>query len=94
MYKSFIRKINEYGTIIIHRHGRPDGDAMGSQIGLKEAILATYPYKKVYIVGDVNPKFSFLGDVDNIPDEIYKNALATAKKYGWNIRLCNLAEFY
>lgn len=75
MYKSFIRKIKEYGTIIIHRHGRPDGDAMGSQIGLKEAILATYPYKKVYIVGDVNPKFSFLGDVDNIPDEIYKNAL-------------------
>lgn len=75
MYKSFLNKIKEYGTIIIHRHGRPDGDAMGSQIGLKEAILATYPYKKVYAVGDVNSRFSFIGEVDEIGDELYKNAL-------------------
>lgn len=75
MYKSFLKKIKEYGTIIIHRHGRPDGDALGSQIGLKEAILATYPYKKVYAVGDVNPKISFIGDVDTIEDDLYKNAL-------------------
>ncbi len=75
MYKQFLNKIKEYGTIIIHRHGRPDGDALGSQIGLKEAILATYPYKKVYAVGDVNTKVSFIGDVDNISDDLYKNAL-------------------
>lgn len=75
MYKSVLNKIKEYGTIIIHRHGRPDGDAMGSQIGLKEAILATYPYKKVYAVGDVNPRFSFVGEVDEIDDDLYKNAL-------------------
>ena len=75
MYKSFLNKIKEYGTIIIHRHGRPDGDAMGSQIGLKEAILATYPYKKVYAVGDINQRFSFVGDVDIIEDDVYKNAL-------------------
>lgn len=75
MYKKFLNKIKEYGTIIIHRHGRPDGDALGSQIGLKEAILATFPYKKVYAVGDVNPKVSFIGDVDEISDDVYKNAL-------------------
>lgn len=75
MYKQFLNKIKEYGTIIIHRHGRPDGDALGSQIGLKEAILATYPYKKVYAVGDMNEKIKFIGDVDIISDEIYKNAL-------------------
>lgn len=75
MYKQFLNKIKEYGTIIIHRHGRPDGDALGSQIGLKEAILATYPYKKVYAVGDVNTKVSFIGDVDTISDDLYKNAL-------------------
>ena len=61
--------------IIIHRHGRPDGDALGSQIGLKESILATFPYKKVYAVGDVNPKVSFIGEVDEISDDLYKNAL-------------------
>lgn len=75
MYKQFLNKIKEYGTIIIHRHGRPDGDALGSQIGLKEAILATYPYKKVYAVGDMNEKLKFIGDVDIINDDIYKNAL-------------------
>ncbi len=75
MYKKFLAKIKEYGTIIIHRHGRPDGDALGSQIGLKESILATYPYKKVYAVGDINPKVSFIGEVDEISDEVYKNAL-------------------
>lgn len=75
MYKQFLNKIKEYGTIIIHRHGRPDGDALGSQIGLKESILATYPYKKVYAVGDMNEKLKFIGDVDIINDDIYKNAL-------------------
>lgn len=75
MYKSFLKKIKEYGTIIIHRHGRPDGDALGSQIGLKESILATFPYKKVYAVGDMNQKLSFIGDVDTISDDLYKNAL-------------------
>ncbi len=75
MYKQFLNKIKEYGTIIIHRHGRPDGDALGSQIGLKESILATFPYKKVYAVGDVNPKVNFIGEVDIIEDSVYKNAL-------------------
>ena len=75
MYKKFLNKIKEYGTIIIHRHGRPDGDALGSQIGLKESILATFPYKKVYAVGDVNQKISFIGEVDEISDYLYKNAL-------------------
>ena len=75
MYKQFLKKIKEYGTIIIHRHGRPDGDALGSQIGLKEAILATYPYKKVYAIGDINSKLTFIGDVDTIEDSVYNNAL-------------------
>ena len=75
MYKQFLKKIKEYGTIIIHRHGRPDGDAIGSQIGLKESIKATFPYKKVYAVGDVNPKVSFVGEVDVIDDALYNNAL-------------------
>ena len=78
MYKQILKKIKEYGTIIIHRHSRPDGDAMGSQIGLKEAIISTYPYKKVYCVGDVNEKFRFIGEMDEIDDTTYQNALVFA----------------
>ena len=75
-YLELIKKIKEYGTIIIHRHARPDGDAIGSQIGLKEAIKATYPYKNVYVVGDMIEKFKFLGEMDNVSDDTYKQALA------------------
>ncbi len=75
MYFDIVKKIKEYGTIIIHRHSRPDGDAIGSQIGLKEAIKTSFPYKNVYVVGDENEKFTFLGRMDNINDDLYKQAL-------------------
>lgn len=67
--------IESYNKIIIHRHTRPDLDALGSQIGLMEAIKATYPSKEVYVVGDEN-KYSFVGSMDTIDDEVYNNALA------------------
>ncbi len=66
--------IEKYNKIIIHRHNRPDLDALGSQIGLKESIKATYPEKEVYVVGD-NNKYSFIGEMDTILDDVYKDAL-------------------
>ncbi len=66
-------KANE--TIIIHRHVRPDPDAYGSQQGLKEIILANYPEKKVYAVGDHDASLSFMAQPDQIADDVYENAL-------------------
>ena len=70
--------LKKYDTVIIHRHTNPDGDAMGSQIGLKNLLLDNFPEKKVYAVGDGAGRFSFMdGSVmDEIPDETYKGALA------------------
>lgn len=70
--------LKKYETVIIHRHTNPDGDAMGSQIGLKNLLLDNFPEKKVYAVGDGAGRFSFMdGSVmDEIPDETYKGALA------------------
>lgn len=85
----FNKKVKEYGTIVIHRHSRPDGDAIGSQIGLKEAILATFPYKKVYVVGDYNDKFRFLGDMDEVKDDVYKQALAIVLDSGDEFLVCD-----
>lgn len=70
--------LKKYDTVIIHRHTNPDGDAMGSQIGLKNLLLDNFPEKKVYVVGDSAGRFSFMdGSVmDEIPDETYKGALA------------------
>jgi phosphoesterase RecJ-like protein len=78
MWKQVLTCIEEYNKIIIHRHSRPDGDAMGSQIGLKNIILENYPQKTVYVVGDSNNYFSFMPDsqMDEISDSEYDGALA------------------
>ena len=75
MFNEIYNKIKEYDTIIIHRHNKPDGDALGSQRGLKEAILATFPNKVVKITGDMTERYSFMGKMDDISDELYKDAL-------------------
>ena len=75
MLTKIYHKIKDYSTIIIHRHTKPDGDALGSQIGLKEAILATFPNKCVKVVGDVSERYSWIGEMDEVSDELYKEAL-------------------
>lgn len=75
MYKKIINKIKEFETIIIHRHSKPDGDALGSQFGLKEIIETNFPEKKVYAVGDTNQRLQFMGNVDLIDNLEYENAL-------------------
>lgn len=78
MFENIKKLIESYKTIIIHRHKKPDGDALGSQIGLKNIILDNYPDKTVYIVGDAAGRYAFMdGSVmDEIGDDIYRDALA------------------
>ena len=38
VFQAILEKIRAYDTIIIHRHQRPDPDAIGSQVGLKEIL--------------------------------------------------------
>ena len=78
MFEQVIQAIRDYDRIIIHRHGRPDGDAMGSQVGLKHLIANNFPNKQVYMVGDAPGFFGFMeGSVmDEIPDSAYAGSLA------------------
>ena len=78
MFEAILECIKEYDTIIIHRHSKPDGDAMGSQIGMKHIILENFPEKTVYTVGDATGFFTFMPDsvMDEIPDSAYKGSLA------------------
>lgn len=75
MIKKIYEKIKEFNKIIIHRHTRPDGDALGAQIGLKESIKETFPDKQVFAVGDENDRYRFIGEVDDVNDNIYEDAL-------------------
>ncbi|WP_085523110.1 DHH family phosphoesterase [Tuberibacillus sp. Marseille-P3662] len=75
MLKDIFQAIEYYNTIIIHRHVRPDPDALGSQGGLACLIKDHYPNKKVYMVGDDEPSLSFLTCMDAIDDDTYNGAL-------------------
>ena len=78
MFERILELIKKYDTVIIHRHSNPDGDALGSQIGLKEIIKENFPAKKVYAVGDGSVRYGFMegSDMDTVADEVYKGALA------------------
>lgn len=76
MEKLLFDKIKEYKTIIIHRHSRPDLDALGSQLGLAYTLKNTYPDKNIYVVGDVSRKYSFIGNMNLIEDKLFEGALS------------------
>ena len=67
--------IEQYETVIIHHHVSPDPDCIGSQFGLKEILKASYPDKKIYAVGKHTDRTAFLGEMDIVSDEVYKDAL-------------------
>lgn len=75
MFEKIIDQIKEYDVIIIHRHSRPDGDALGSQIGLKEVLTENFKDKEIYAVGDINERLSFIGKMDQIAEEKFNDAL-------------------
>lgn len=85
---TILNKIKEYNKIIIFRHFRPDGDAVGSTKGLQRILKLTYPEKTVLLINnDYADYLTFLGGEDaQISDEEYTDALgivcdtATAKR--------------
>ena len=78
MFEQVLSAIQSFDRIIIHRHKNPDGDALGSQIGLKHILKENFPEKEVYMVGDRAGRYAFMEDsvMDEIPDELYSGALA------------------
>lgn len=78
MFEKIYALIQEHDTVVIHRHTKPDGDAMGSQTGLKYILKENFPDKKIYSVGDNPGFFGFIegAEIDEISDDTYKNALA------------------
>lgn len=73
--KKIYKLIKKYDSIVIARHVGADPDALGSQLGLKESILATFPNKKVYAIGTPASRFKYLGELDFIDEEIMSKSL-------------------
>lgn len=91
MFQNILQLIRDFDTIIIHRHHKPDGDAMGSQIGMKHILKENFPEKTVYMVGDDPRFFGFMDDavMDEIPDTAYEGALALILDCGSASMICD-----
>ena len=76
--KQIWKTIKKYDTITIFRHIHPDGDAYGSQIGLKRMINKMFPKKKVYCLGEQSSHWCKIFDAmdENVPHEEIRNSLA------------------
>ena len=75
MFKQIYKQIKKYNKIVIARHIGADPDALGSTLGLKEAILNTFPKKEVYVVGVPAAKHKYIGMLDKFSDDMYENSL-------------------
>ena len=75
--QAILDKIKSYNRIIITRHRRPDGDAIGSSRGLAGILRCTFPEKEIYTqTEDSSNYLAFLGEDDApIADELYADAL-------------------
>ena len=89
--RAILDKIREYDRIILFRHKRPDGDAVGATKGLCEILRLTYPEKEIVVLNtDFSDYVAFLGGEDEpICDEAYADALGIVIDTGTMERISN-----
>lgn len=75
VFDQILNEIKHYKTIIVHRHKRPDPDALGSQGGLVEILKASFPGKQILKAGGPVEGLQFLSEMDPVTAEDYKNSL-------------------
>ncbi|WP_442595446.1 DHH family phosphoesterase [Neobacillus sp. D3-1R] len=89
MKKQILETIEQFDTIIVHRHVRPDPDAYGSQCGLVEILKTSYPQKQIFAVGKEDPSLHYMRRLDQIPDEVFTDALIIVCDTANEERICD-----
>ena len=86
-----LQKIKENDRIIITRHFRPDGDAIGSTKGLWKILQLSFPEKEILLLNeDYSEYLSFLGgESEPIEAMEYTNALGIVIDTGTIDRVSN-----
>ena len=89
--QTILDKIKEYDKIIIFRHKRPDGDAVGSSMGLAEILRASFPEKHVHVANCDSSEFlAFLNArEEELSDEYYADALGIVVDTATAARISN-----
>ncbi len=75
--EQIFEKIETYPSIVIFGHKNPDGDCVGSVMGLKKELQYLFKDKKVYGVG-THPSYlpSWIEKSDEVEDSVIENSLA------------------
>ena len=81
LFMQIYKQIKKYNKIVIARHVGADPDALGSTLGLKEAILNTFPNKEVYVVGVPAARHRYIGELDKFEESMYDNSLLIVLSY-------------
>ena len=89
--QKILQKIKEYDRIIITRHFRPDGDAIGSTKGLWKILQLTFPEKEILLLNeDYSEYLTFLGGESEPIDAMdYADALGIVLDTGTIDRVSN-----
>ena len=89
--REVLETIKKYDRIIIFRHFRPDGDAVGSTKGLQKILQLSFPEKEIVLQNcDFSDYMSFLGDEEPImDDDFYADALGIVLDTATTARISN-----
>ena len=88
---AILNEIKAYDRIIIFRHKRPDGDAVGSTQGFAEILRLSYPEKDIRIINsDTSEYLSFISkENEDMTDDFYKSALGIVLDTATSARISN-----
>ena len=91
MFEQILELIQKAPRVIIHRHKNPDGDALGSQLGLKHILRDSFPDKEILVVGDMTDRYAFMVDepMDEVANEAYEGALAVVLDTSAKALICD-----
>lgn len=63
--QEFLNLVEAYDTIYVYRHTNPDGDALGSQLGMTKWLRYNYPNKHVHTFGQDDHGFKIYDKMEN-----------------------------
>ena len=89
--REVLEEIKKYNRIIIFRHFRPDGDAIGSTKGFQRILQLSFPEKEIVLQNcDFSNYLAFLGTEDELrDDDFYADALGIVIDTATSARISN-----
>lgn len=71
-----LNDIEKYQSIVICGHVDPDGDCVGSRLGLKTILKDNFPEKKIYVLGSTPDNLKDIAEKsDEVASEVIKESL-------------------